>query len=950
MRSLIAKPLILLLLVLTVFSVSFFVWHNRDESTLLSYKVSSVEEAEVLSETHDLMLHHVSPSGIATFETDEDYHHLLTQGFAVNQISTTQSPPFSTTSDTFLNDQYALDMMDTYEAWDLVTGDASVMVAIIDTGIDINHIEFQGRLSPLSYNATTEQVGLSHVLDDQDHGTRVAGVIAANKDNNEGIAGIAQNVELLIIKANEDGEDAFYDNVLAESIYYAVDQGADIINMSLGGPYENQTVQDAINYAHQNEVIVVAAAGNDGTDEPQYPAAYDHVVAVSSVDEDGQISEFSNYGDFIDITAPGGEIVTTVMNDSYKFVSGTSFAAPQITGVLALIKSLDTSQSYTDILNGLYGGATDLNDPLYYGVGLANTYQSVKLDYVKLTFDTDYDSVEPIFHPKDTTISDLPTLTAQDKLFLGWYLDSDFTTPFESDTILNNDTTLYAKWVDETYTITFLDETSVLNETTYDYEETPTLYEPIKDDHRFLGWYLDDAFAIEYTPEPITKDMTLYAKFEPVVYHTVTIMSDDQTLNTYEVIDETPLDNPSENKPHHTFDGYYKDQALTNPFDTNTVITQDMTLYAKFTPNTYTITYIKDDAVIDEQDVTYNQDFTLREVTDNTRYFIGWYLDDTFNTAYEKLDTLTEDVTLYAYFVSDAHEITLHIDDRVETLYVLPNDPVDLPTPKKAGHVFVDWYIDSDLTTVFDDTTHTQDITLYAQFAKEHYTVTFYDYDNETIFQELTVPYNDPLPEVSAPIKPSNTHFTYTFTGWDTEIDTVTSNMSIYPTFEKTFIAESVSLAPGIDTVDTREAWTDAGLIYDEAILNIDTTIPNMSMPGTYVIHYTLYDDDGEYGTLYRYVTLRDAQPPLELTLKKGVTSLFEGDTFTDPGVEYSRGSLTVESTVNTDVSGVYTITYILSDDTQTIKKIRYVHVFDTLDTALSLPPLYYTRKKEATL
>jgi hypothetical protein len=123
--------------------------------------------------------------------------------------------------------------------------------------------------------------------------------------------------------------------------------------------------------------------------------------------------------------------------------------------------------------------------------------------------------------------------------------------------------------------------------------------------------------------------------------------------------------------------------------------------------------------------------------------------------------------------------------------------------------------------------------------------------------------------------------------------------------------------------------------------------MPDMTSPGTYAVQYQVYDDQDTYDTLYRYVTIRASQPPLELTLNKGITSLFVGDNFTDPGVQYAYGSLTVESNVNTNIPGIYTITYTLSNQTQTIKRIRYVHVFDAPDMVASLTPLYITRKRE---
>ena len=160
-----------------------------------------------------------------------------------------------------------------------------VLVAVIDTGIDYNHDEFNGNISPLSYNSFHEVVGLEAVMDDAGHGTAVAGVIAATQNNGIGISGIAPLAELLVIKANFDNEGYFSGAAIAEGVYYAVDNGAHVINMSLGGAYPDPVIEEACDFALSQGVIVVAAAGNNGLPVYNYPASFTSVISVGATTE-----------------------------------------------------------------------------------------------------------------------------------------------------------------------------------------------------------------------------------------------------------------------------------------------------------------------------------------------------------------------------------------------------------------------------------------------------------------------------------------------------------------------------------------------------------------------------------------------------------------------------------------------------------------------------------------
>jgi subtilisin family serine protease len=235
------------------------------------------------------------------------------------------------TSDIYYPDQWALTVIGAPEAWSSVPDDApDVIVAVIDSGVCLDHPDLQGEILA-GYDFVQDD---SIPQDDFGHGCGVAGIIAANIDNGLGIAGVAPNAQIMPLRVLDGNGLGTYSDVAA-AIVRAVDDGAGIINLSLGGINTSTTLQNAIDYAIAQDVLVIAAAGNTGG-SVLYPAAYDPVVAVASVDSDLQISGFSSRGAEIDLLAPGRNILTTTNGSSYTNVSGTSFSAPHVTGVAAL--------------------------------------------------------------------------------------------------------------------------------------------------------------------------------------------------------------------------------------------------------------------------------------------------------------------------------------------------------------------------------------------------------------------------------------------------------------------------------------------------------------------------------------------------------------------------------------------------------------------------------------
>ena len=270
--------------------------------------------------------------------------------------------------------QYHLQKIGADKAWDKTLGSPEVIVAVLDDGFDLNHTDLSGQIvSP--YNAV---IGNDGNLSIDDHGTHVAGIIGSSINNHQLGAGVAPNTSIMPIDVF-DGEYAYTSHVI-EGIYHAVDAGADIINMSLGGYYSNSSFNDAIQYAHQNGLVIVAAAGNDSTVETHYPSSYENVISVGSTTSYDSLSPFSNYGKDIDIVAPGSGIYSTLSYNSFGSMSGTSMAAPIVAGVAALIKASEPALSNEEIANRLYSSSKDLGiagkDPIY-GSGRVNAKEAL---------------------------------------------------------------------------------------------------------------------------------------------------------------------------------------------------------------------------------------------------------------------------------------------------------------------------------------------------------------------------------------------------------------------------------------------------------------------------------------------------------------------------------------------------------------------------------------------
>ncbi len=244
-------------------------------------------------------------------------------------------------------------------AWDVQHGSADVRIAVVDSGVDLTHPDLIGKVVD-EYNAVD---GSSDVTDTVGHGTFVAGVAAAATGNAVGVAGAGYDSSVLVVKV-ADGDGLIFDDAVASGITWAADHGADVINLSLGAYESSSLEQAAINYAVGKEVLVVAAAGNDATTTMMYPAAYPNVIAVGATSGSAK-ADFSNYGSWVDVAAPGVDIYSTTPtagseffgSASYDVGDGTSFSSPLVAGEAALIAAQQPGISVADLRTAVTASA-----------------------------------------------------------------------------------------------------------------------------------------------------------------------------------------------------------------------------------------------------------------------------------------------------------------------------------------------------------------------------------------------------------------------------------------------------------------------------------------------------------------------------------------------------------------------------------------------------------------
>ncbi|MDB5096345.1 MAG: Proprotein convertase in/kexin type 6 [Cyanobacteria bacterium RYN_339] len=327
---------------------------------------------------------------------------------SLNYDHSEAAPPFPTfslqqaglTNDPDIGLQWHLKRARFTDAWATTTG-KGVIVAVIDSGCDPNHPDLKANLLPLidevvamnNHDLFSTSAGPEN-FDNRDghgHGTHVCGIVGAVRGNGIGVSGAAPDVKILPVKVTTSSGDAD-DATISKGILDAVDNGAQVINLSIGGPEPSPILLDALNYAFNKNVVVVIASGNDSR-EVNYPAAYNGVISVGAITDKDKVASYSSHGQNLVIVAPGGgapghgegePIYSTTptyqcyisiaerKTTNYGKLAGTSMAAPQVTAAAALMLSVEPGLTPAQMRTRLAAGAQDLGDPgfdEYYGYG-----------------------------------------------------------------------------------------------------------------------------------------------------------------------------------------------------------------------------------------------------------------------------------------------------------------------------------------------------------------------------------------------------------------------------------------------------------------------------------------------------------------------------------------------------------------------------------------------------
>jgi thermitase len=274
--------------------------------------------------------------------------------------------------------------IDAPEAWKISTSNAEILIAILDSGIDQDHPDLIDKIV-----ANIDFTGSSDWDDKYGHGTHVAGIAAAETDNEIGVAGIGHDASLMNVKVLGDNGYGAY-SWIADGIIWATNNGAKVINMSLGGSQRSLTLQAAINQAWENGVVLVAAAGNSNNPSRTYPAYYSKCIAVAATDNNDVKASFSSYGKWVDVAAPGENIYSTFPNHSfylqtvygrsqnYDFGSGTSMSTPYVSGLAALVWSTNLGTDNSAVRSRIESTADKVSGTgIYWKWGRINACNAV---------------------------------------------------------------------------------------------------------------------------------------------------------------------------------------------------------------------------------------------------------------------------------------------------------------------------------------------------------------------------------------------------------------------------------------------------------------------------------------------------------------------------------------------------------------------------------------------
>ena len=286
-------------------------------------------------------------------------------------------------NDPYLSQQWSLAKIQIIDGWaNMPPAQKNIKIAVIDSGIDLSHQDLINRIADRGYNFVSSNTNISD-MNTNSHGTAVSGVIASETDNEIGITGVGGKYDIKILPLKTVNYSGYcYLSDVIKAIDYAIEQGVDVINLSLGSnkfsEIENATIQKAI----ESGIVVVASAGNEGTTDLMFPASYDNVISVGSINEQENVSTFSNHNSNIDVVAPGENMLTCKLSNSYGSYAGTSFSAPIVSGMAGLLKAVNPELTPLQIENIIHISSQDLGAPGrddYYGYGLVNFNNAIDL-------------------------------------------------------------------------------------------------------------------------------------------------------------------------------------------------------------------------------------------------------------------------------------------------------------------------------------------------------------------------------------------------------------------------------------------------------------------------------------------------------------------------------------------------------------------------------------------
>lgn len=290
-------------------------------------------------------------------------------------------------NDPMYGEQWGLVTMGLPQVWSRNAGSKRVPVAVLDTGVDLRHPDLVGNLVP-----GASMLGGSGPADDHGHGTHVSGIIAATGNNGVGISGVAPQGAVMPVKVlNAEGKGDTSN--IVRGIVWAVDHGAKVINMSLGGAGGSRALLAAVQYAQSKDVLVVAAMGNDAQNVQEYPGAYPGVISVGATTSDDTAADsFTNFGSWISVSAPGQEIYSTMPSYevtenshagkelNYDLMDGTSMATPFVAGLAALLRAQAPTITAAQVKARLESTADDIGEPGFdelTGHGRVNAYKAL---------------------------------------------------------------------------------------------------------------------------------------------------------------------------------------------------------------------------------------------------------------------------------------------------------------------------------------------------------------------------------------------------------------------------------------------------------------------------------------------------------------------------------------------------------------------------------------------